>query len=122
MQYLLLFNKDEAKFRALAPEERAEIMARYGEYGRRIVASECYLAGALLEPTEMATTVRVRGGKRLVTDGPFAETAEQIAGVALIDVPDLDAALEWAATHPDAEWASVEVRPVVTWKPPSPQA
>lgn len=118
MQYLLLFNKDEAKFRALTEEQRAEVRARYSEYGRRIMDSTIYLAGAALQPTETATTVRVRDGKRLITDGPFVETAEQIAGIALIDVPDLDTALEWAATHPDAEWASVEVRPVVHWAPP----
>lgn len=118
MQYLLLFNKDEAKFRALSEQERAQVRARYTEYGRRIVGTEIYLAGAALQPTETATTVRVRDGKRLITDGPFAETTEQIAGFALIDVPDLDTALEWAATHPDAEWASVEVRPVFHWAPP----
>ncbi len=118
MQYLLLFNKDEAKFRALTEEQRARVRARYSEYGRRIMDSTIYLAGAALQPTETATTVRVRDGKRLITDGPFVETAEQIAGIALIDVPDLDTALEWAATHPDAEWASVEVRPVAHWAPP----
>ncbi|MCA9705521.1 MAG: YciI family protein [Myxococcales bacterium] len=119
MQYLLLFNKDEAKFRALSEEQRAEVRARYEAYGRRIVGSSIYLAGAALQPTDTATTVRVREGRRLITDGPFAETAEQIAGIALIDVPDLDTALEWAATHPDAEWASVEVRPVIEWEPPA---
>lgn len=59
---------------------------------------------------------RVRDGKRLLTDGPFAETAEQIAGVGIIEVKDLDEAIEWAANHPDAEWGSVEIRPIVEWK------
>lgn len=60
--------------------------------------------------------MRVRDGKRMVTDGPFAETAEQIAGIAIMDLDDLDAALDWAAVHPDADWASVEIRPIVPWK------
>ncbi len=59
----------------------------------------------------------MRAGKRLITDGPFAETAEQVAGVAILEVENLDQALEWAAGHPDAEWASVEVRPIEPWKP-----
>lgn len=118
MQYLLFFNKDEAEFRALSPERRAEIRERYEAYGRKIHGSPGYVAGAALQPTDTATTVRVRDGKRMITDGPFAETAEQIAGVALIDVASLDEALEWAATHPDAQWASVEVRPVLEWGAP----
>ncbi len=71
--------------------------------------------GAMLEPVETATTVRVRDGKRMVTDGPFAETAEQIAGIAIVELDDLDDAIEWAAGHPDAEWASVEIRPIMPW-------
>lgn len=118
MKYLLLINKDEARFRALSEGEREALLARYAEYGDKMIAAGVLRAGAVLRPTESATTVRVRAGKRLLTDGPFAETAEQIAGVAIIDVADLDAALAWAAGHPDAEWASVEVRPLVPWDPP----
>ncbi len=115
MKYFLLINKDEAKFRALSDAERAEWQQRYAHYGRKMMESGIVRSGAMLQPTDTATTVRMRGGKRLLTDGPFAETAEHIAGVAIIEVNNLDEALEWAANHPDAEWGSVEVRPVVDW-------
>jgi hypothetical protein len=81
-----------------------------------MMAAGIMKSGAMLESTDTATTVRVRDGKRLVTDGPFAETAEQIAGIGIIEVNNLDEALDWAAGHPDSEWASVEVRPFVPWK------
>jgi hypothetical protein len=116
MKYLLLINKDEAKWRALTDAQRASVEARYASYGRKMVEAGILRGGARLESIESATTVRVRDGKRLVTDGPFAETAEQIAGVAILEVKDLDEALDWAAGHPDAEWASVEVRPIMPWK------
>lgn len=119
MKYLLLINKDEARFRALSDGDRAAMMARYAAYGRKMMEAGVLSGGAMLEPTETATTVRVRNGKRLVTDGPFAETAEQIAGLGFLECRDLDEALEWAAGHPDAEWGSVEVRPVVPWKGPA---
>ncbi len=119
MKYLLLFNKDEAKFRALDDAERAALIARYERFGVEMLDSKVMLAGEALQPADTATTVRVRDGKRLLTDGPFAETAEQVAGFCLIDVEDLDEALRWAERHPDAHWASVEVRSVVDWSPPS---
>lgn len=113
MRYLLLIQKNEAAWRALTDGEREVWNRRYTEYGNRMLASGILRSGALLSDTDAATTVRLRSGKRLVTDGPFAETAEQVAGLAIIEVPDLDEALRWAAAHPDAEWASVEIRPVV---------
>lgn len=112
MKYLLLVQKDEAKYRALSPDERAALHERYAAHGRRMVEAGVLRGGAMLETSDTATTLRVRGGRHLVTDGPFAETAEQIAGVCMIDVRDLDEALAWAADHPDAAWASVEVRPI----------
>jgi hypothetical protein len=116
MRYLLLINKDEAKYRALSDAEREALHARYEEYGRKMVAAGVVRAGAMLEPVDTATTVRVRDGQRLLTDGPFAETAEQIAGLAILEVENLDEAIAWAAGHPDAAWASVEIRPIVPWK------
>jgi hypothetical protein len=116
MRYLLLINKNEAQYRALSPEERRALHARYEAYGRKMMAAGILRGGAMLELTDTATTVRVRDGKRLLTDGPFAETTEQIAGIGIIEVANLDEALEWAAGHPDAEWASVEVRPIVPWE------
>ncbi len=118
MKYLLLFNKDEAKFRALSKEERAELIARYERYGVEMIEAGVAQAGAALDDSDTATTVRVRNGRRVITDGPFVETQEQVAGICIIDVADLDEALEWAARHPDAEFGSVEVRPVVDWAPP----
>jgi len=112
MRYLLLIQKNEAAWRALSDAERAGWTARYADYGKKMMEAGITRAGAILEHTDTATTVRVRDGKRLVTDGPFAETSEQVAGLTIIEVADLDEALRWAAGHPDAEWASVEVRPV----------
>ena len=112
MRYLMLIQKNEAAWRALTDAERAEWTKRYAAYGRRMFEAGIVRSGAILEHTDTATTVRVRDGQRLVTDGPFAETSEQVAGICVIEVPDLDEALRWAAGHPDAEWASVEVRPV----------
>lgn len=116
MRYLLLINKNEAAYRALSDDERKALLARYEAYGRKMMAAGILKGGAFLDLTDTATTVRVRNAKRLVADGPFAETAEQVAGIAIIEVANLDDALEWAAGHPDAEWASVEVRPIVPWQ------
>src|SRR5262245_32857278 len=103
MKYFLLINKDEAKYRALSDAERADWDRRYAEYGKKMMAAGILRSGAMLQPTDTATTVRSRGGKRLLTDGPFAETAEQIAGVKIIEVKDLDEAITWTEGHPDAE-------------------
>lgn len=116
MQYLLLISKNEAGYAKLTDEQRAALHARYAAYGKKMADAGILRGGAMLEGTSTATTVRMRGGRRLVTDGPFAETVEQIAGIGIIEVADLDEALAWAAGHPDAEWGSVEVRPLVTWK------
>jgi hypothetical protein len=112
MRYLLLIQKNEAAWHALTDVERAEWTKRYTAYGKRMFDAGIVRSGAILEHTDSATTVRVREGRRLVTDGPFAETSEQVAGICVIEVADLDEALRWAADHPDAAWASVEVRPV----------
>lgn len=116
MRYLMLINKNEAAYRALSEEERRTLVARYEAYGRKMVAAGVLKGGAVLDLTDTATTMRVRDGKRIVSDGPFAETTEQVAGIAIVEVANLDEALDWAAGHPDAEWASVEVRPIIPWK------
>ncbi len=115
MRYALLINKDEAAWAKLDDACRAKWLERYAAYGQKMMAAGILRSGAMLEHTDAATTVRQRDGKRLVTDGPFAETTEQLAGFALIEVANLDEALRWAAGHPDAEWGSVEVRPIVPW-------
>lgn len=117
MKYLLLINKDEAAWRALPEDKHHELAARYMAYGKKMMDANILRGGAMLEPVDTATTVRVRDNKRLITDGPFAETVEQIAGIAILELDNLDQAIEWAAGHPDAEWASVEIRPIVGMKP-----
>jgi hypothetical protein len=92
------------------------VTAEYGTFTREIADSGEMVAGEALQPTDTATTVRVRDGKRATTDGPFAETKEVLAGFYLVDVKDLDRALELAAKIPGARTGSVEVRPV--WEIP----
>jgi hypothetical protein len=114
MQYLLMIYQDE---KTMATRGDAEWQAIYGEYGKLtedIKKSGNYLGGNPLQPTPTATTVRVREGKRLVTDGPFAETKEQLGGYYLIEAPDLDSALGIAARVPSARVGSIEVRPIMT--------
>jgi len=116
VKYLMLVQKDEAAYRALSDQERADLHERYAAHGRRMVEAGVLRGGAVLDATATATTLRLRDSRRLVTDGPFAESSEQIAGVCIIEVADLDEALAWAADHPDAAWGSVEVRPILgTW-------
>ena len=110
MQYMLLIYFDE---RALSETERAECYAESTQLAHEIHSSGQYLAANPLHPTAMATSIRVRNGKRLVTDGPFAETREQLGGYFLIDAKDLDEAIAIAARIPMARKGSVEVRPVV---------
>jgi hypothetical protein len=88
-------------------------MGDYGAFGKEFAGT--IKGGNALQPTSSATTVRVRDGKRLTTDGPFAETKEQLGGYYLIDAPDLDAAIAVAAKIPGARSGSIEVRPIMTF-------
>jgi hypothetical protein len=107
---MLLIYLDE---RALSETEREQCYEESTQLTRDLEASGQYLAAAPLHPTSTATSVRVRDGKRLVTDGPFAETREQLGGYFLIDAKDLDEALGIAARIPVARTGTVEVRPVI---------
>jgi hypothetical protein len=110
MKYaLLLYSDPEA--RAGAHEDR---YASWIDYTRALKASGALLGAEQLQPVGSATTLRERDGEQLLTDGPFAETKEHLLGLYLIDVPDLDAALEWAGRMPFIGFGTVEVRPVVT--------
>lgn len=111
MKYMLLIYFDEA-WDKLAPTERQQIYLEQKQLSDELTARGQVLAGSPLHPVSTATTVRVRDGKRLVTDGPFAETREFLGGYMLIDVPDLDAALAIAARGAVARVGMVEVRPV----------
>jgi hypothetical protein len=111
MQYLLLLYMDEDSFWNLPEDERKTIRQEYFELVDEL--KDAYVGGAPLQPTTSATTMRVRDDEQVVTDGPFAETKEQLGGYFLIDVDSIDEALEVAARIPVARWGSVEVRPVV---------
>ena len=111
MKYMLLIYFDEQA--ALSETERQECYAESTQLAHEIHSSGQYLAANPLQPTSMATSVRVRNGKRLVTDGPFAETREQLGGYFLIEAKDLDEALGIAARIPMSRKGTVEVRPVI---------
>jgi hypothetical protein len=115
MQYLLLIYQNEAEFGKMDAAARQKVSAEYGAYTQSIVQSGNFKAGDGLQPTTTATTVRVRDGKTLTTDGPFAETREQLAGYYLVEARDLDAALGMAARIPGARTGSIEVRPIMVY-------
>jgi hypothetical protein len=110
MKYMLLIYFDE---QALSKTEREACYVESTQLAHEIKSSGQYLAANLLHPTSMATSVRVRDGKRFVTDGPFAETREQLGGYFLIDAKDLDEAIGIAARIPMAGKGTVEIRPVI---------
>ena len=112
MQYLLLCCFDEKQWDAIPESKRSGIMREYGELMKSLDRSGHHLASGKLQPTSTATTVRGKNGKAVVTDGPYAETKEQLGGYYMIDVPDLDAAIAWAARCPTAGHGVVEVRPL----------
>jgi hypothetical protein len=115
MQYLLMIYRNEADLGKLDAVGRKAVTAEYGAFTQSIIQSGHFKAGDGLQPTSTATTVRVREGKTLTTDGPFAETREQLGGYYLIEAKDLDTALSIAARIPEAKNGSVEVRPVMVY-------
>ena len=116
MQYLLLIYRNEAQQGQMAPADYQKLLAEYTAYTQSIVQSGHFKAGDGLQPTSTATTVRVRDGKTMTTDGPFAETREQLGGYYLVEAKDLNAAIELAARIPGAREGSIEVRPVMIYK------
>ena len=113
MQYALLIYDAEGQWGQLSDADRQAMMQEYGAYTQELRDSGSFVDGAPLQPTQAATTVRVRDGEQLVTDGPFAETKEQLGGYYIVDVESADEALEWAAKIPSARFGSVEVRPIM---------
>ena len=113
MEYMLLIYEDEAILERQSDAQRQEIWTAYAEYSKALAEAGAMRAGAPLQPTATATTVRVRDGSTGTTDGPFAETKEQLGGYYLVDCKDLDEALAWAAKIPAAAFGSIEVRPVM---------
>jgi len=115
MRYMLSIYVDESGWDAATPDDVKAIMDAYWDYDRQVRDAGAFVAGDGLQPTPTATTVRVRDGERLITDGPFAETKEQLGGFYLLECKDLDEAIEWAAKIPGAQAGSVEVRPVLDY-------
>jgi hypothetical protein len=114
MQYMIIFSETETEFaQRTDPQLSGAYWGAWGAYIGALQASGIVLSGNGLQPPHTATSVRVRDGKRHVQDGPFADSKEQLAGYFIVEVPDLDAALDWAARAPSASYASVEVRPVL---------
>lgn len=112
MKYLCLIYDEEKKMSALPETEQQQMMTDYMAFTEDVRKKGHYVAGEALHPVSSATTVRVRNGSLLTTDGPFAETTEQLGGFYLIDARDLNEAIQIAAKIPPAREGSVEVRPV----------
>jgi hypothetical protein len=113
MKYLLMIYEEEKGWAKYTDAERQQIFGEYYQFTEGIKKTGEYQGGNPLQPTTTATTVRVRDGKRLVTDGPFAETKEQLGGYYLVDAADLDAAINLAGRIPAARVGSIEVRPIM---------
>ena len=113
MRYLLLICQDEKAWGGLTEEERQRIYLAFRQLREQLIAAGQFVDGSQLQPTASATTVRLRQGKRLVTDGPFAETREQLAGYFLVDVKDLDQAIDIAGRIPTAATGTIEIRPLI---------
>jgi len=112
MEYMILIYGDERGWGSLDDAKLKAMYAEYGTYTQELMKAGVMRGGSELKPVATATTVRVRGGKVLSTDGPFAETKEQLGGYYLIDVANLDDAVKWAGKCPGAKTGSVEVRPL----------
>ncbi len=115
MQYLLLIYDAEKAILELPEAERNQLYADYMTFTKEIHASGHFRGGDALQPIHTATTVRVRDGKTATTDGPFAETREQLGGYYLVEAKDLDEATAIAARIPSAKYGSIEVRPVMNF-------
>lgn len=113
MQYLLLIHFVEGSGPQYGTPAFDKLLADYNEVTQAMREDGAYVSGNALQPTTTATSVRVRDGKRETMDGPFAVTKEALGGYYLVECPDLDAALDWASRIPDAQWGTVEVRPVM---------
>ena len=112
MLYMLLIHSDETRYPKMPEQAMRRLMAQYEKFTAEVDQAGVNRGSHRLRPTTTATTVRVRDGEALMTDGPFAETKEQFGGYYMIDVKDLDEALGWARKIPTAEYGCVEVRPI----------
>ena|SRR5829696_4902235 len=115
MKYAFTIYGDESQRESATPEQQKEVTQAYWALSQEMEQKGVLVAGEGLYPTQSATTVRVRDGQRDVMDGPFAETKEQLGGFFILDVKDLDEAIEWAAKIPGSQLGSVEIRPVMVF-------
>src|SRR5262252_9783797 len=115
MQYLLLIYDDEKNWAKMSDAEKGKMMGEYRQFTEEIIKSGQHQGGNALQPVSTATTVRVRNGKRLTTDGPFAETKEQLGGFYLVEASSTEEAVAIAARIPGARHGSIEVRPIMTF-------
>ena len=113
MRYLLLIYTPEKEQAKMTPAQQQDMMDGYNKFTEDLMGAKAMLGGDALQPTTTATTVRVRGGKTATTDGPFAETKEQLGGFYLVEAKNLDAAVKWAAKIPGAKHGAIEVRPIM---------
>jgi hypothetical protein len=117
MKYMLLTYLDEKKWLALSKEEQTRIMNECGPHIENLLAKKKLIAGAPLHPTSTATTLRNRDGRRVITDGPFAETREQLGGYTIIEANDLDEAIAIASGFLGAsDMSTIEVRPIMDFE------
>ncbi len=115
MQYLCLIYEAESSIPSRPAEEQEAIMGEYFAFTNDVREQGKLVAGDALMPTETATTVRIRDGNTVTTDGPFAETKEQLGGYYLLECEDLDEAIALASKIPSARWGSIEVRPLMVF-------
>jgi hypothetical protein len=113
MQYMLLIYDDEQAWTGLSEAERGTIFGEYGAFTEGLRSSGAFVAGDPLQPSSSATSVRVRDGQQLVTDGPFAETKEQLGGYYIVEAESIDEAIAHAAKIPSARYGTIEVRPIM---------
>jgi len=112
MKYMLLIYSNEGGMQSVSKEQADQMLAAYGAYTQAMQKAGVLAGGDRLRPSPAASTVRVINGKTKVLDGPYADTKEQLGGFYMIDVPDLDTALSWAARCPGASHGTLEVRPI----------
>ncbi len=115
MKYLCLIYDEESTWAAMPKSESDALMGEYFGFTNAIKASGNYVAGEALQPVHTATTVRMRNGKMTTTDGPFAETKEQLGGFYLVEASDLNEAIQIASRIPSAKIGSIEIRPIVVF-------
>ena len=116
MRYMLMICSPESHYAGMSEKDEAALMEAYGRFHGELEASGKMVEGNRLQPTPTATCVQVREGKTLTTDGPFAETKEQLGGYYLLECENLDQAIEWAARIPHAASGTIEVRPVIDFE------